>query len=247
MSSTPNETPLNLDIRDQTIKLRPPQKRKSEDEITQNIFKCTTVQETNITKSILCSFKVCSASLNIQSANKKATININTSSEDLATISSFSDAHVQLDLQVGEKNLSTEYVSSIPAPTDYVHYCLQKVYPGLLKNQEYEEINSSALKMLNQDWKNKPYLRIACGQLSAGSVFVEGNEALLVNCIELHNRKPSVDPHYERFGSQYMVHSGPSLNNLYGNLNIISKVEDKSKKLEIGTLVFNILVTSSVR
>lgn len=44
-----------------------------------------------------------------------------------------------------------------------------------------------------------------------------------------------------------MVGSCPSMNNKYNNVNIMSKVEDKSKKLLIGTLVFNGLVTSSMR
>ncbi|ORE08786.1 hypothetical protein BCV72DRAFT_322855, partial [Rhizopus microsporus var. microsporus] len=69
----------------------------------------------------------------------------------------------------------------------------------------------------------------------------------LINYIELYNCKPSLNPHYERFGSRYMVGSCPSMNNKYNNVNTMSKVEDKSKKLLIGTLVFNGLVTSSIR
>ncbi|KAI9243785.1 hypothetical protein EDC94DRAFT_487013, partial [Helicostylum pulchrum] len=78
------------------------------------------------------------------------------------------------------------------------------------------------------------YIRIACGQLLARSILVEGKEALIINCIELYNRKPSFDPHYERFGSRYMTGSGPSMTNKYTSLNVTSKVEDRSKKLLIG-------------
>lgn len=44
-----------------------------------------------------------------------------------------------------------------------------------------------------------------------------------------------------------MIGGGPSLNNRYSNVNVISKVEDISKKLVIDILVFNALVTSSIR
>ncbi|KAI9263008.1 hypothetical protein EDC94DRAFT_608046 [Helicostylum pulchrum] len=124
---------------------------------------------------------------------------------------------------------------------------IQRLYPGLLRHQEYNEVNESVMEILNQDWKRKPYIRIACGQLLAGSILVEGNEVLLINCIELYNQNLSLDPHYEKFGLMYMVGSGPSLNNKYNGINIISKVEDRSKKLLISTLVFNALVTSSLR
>lgn len=40
--------------------------------------------------------------------------------------------------------------------------------------------------VLNQDRKNKPYIRIACGKLLAGSILVNGNDALLIDCIELY-------------------------------------------------------------
>ncbi|KAI7900882.1 uncharacterized protein BX663DRAFT_438374, partial [Cokeromyces recurvatus] len=130
---------------------------------------------------------------------------------------------------------------------DFVHCCLQRTYPGILKHEKYEEINESAFSILNQDWKRKPYIRIACGQLLAGSILVEENQALLINCIELYNRKPSVDLHYERFGSRFSISSIPSKNNKYNGINIISKAEDKSRKLLIGTFVFNGLVTSSIR
>lgn len=100
---------------------------------------------------------------------------------------------------------------------------------------------------MNQDWKRKPYIRTVCGQLLAGSIIVEENQALLINCIELYNRKPSVDLHYERFGSRFNISSIPSKNNIYNGINIISKAEDKSRKLLIGTFVFNGLVASSVR
>lgn len=90
-------------------------------------------------------------------------------------------------------------------------------------------------------------MRIAAGNLLAGAILVDKGQALLINCVELYNRKPSINPHHERFGSRFMVSSLPTLSHRYKRISVISKVEDQSKKLIIGTLlVFNALVTSSI-
>jgi hypothetical protein len=67
---------------------------------------------------------------------------------------------------------------------------------------------------------------------------VEDGQALLINCVELYNRTSTIDPHHERFGARFMIGTTPSLKNLY---------KDNSKKLIIGTHVFNALITSSIR
>lgn len=223
------------------------EKRKYQDDINQSIFQRKTTKDFAVAKSIVSTFNVRIASINVKADKRNASISINTLLQDLETLASFSQVPVTLDIEISEKTSGAENTPISSVGGDYVHLCLQKSFPGLLKYQAYEEVSESALGILNQDWKNKAYVRIACGQLLAGSILVEGSEALLINCIELYNRKPSFDPHYERSGSRYMISNGPSMDNKYSNLNIISKVEDRSKKLLIGTLVFNGLVTPSIR
>lgn len=82
----------------------------------------------------------------------------------------------------------------------------------------------------------------ASGQLLAGVMLVDGRQTLLVNCIELCNRKPSIDAHYERFGAKFMNDSTPSFTNKYYGVKTVSKINDRSRKFT----VFNALVTPSL-
>lgn len=112
---------MNLDIPDKTVKLNSTKKRKTEDEISRSIFQCTTEQESSVTKSILSPFNVRSASLKIQSNKKKAIANINTSSQDLQTLLSFSNVPVTLDIEVGDKTPSIETKTNLSMGDDFVH------------------------------------------------------------------------------------------------------------------------------
>ncbi|KAL0076395.1 hypothetical protein J3Q64DRAFT_1825625 [Phycomyces blakesleeanus] len=132
---------------------------------------------------------------------KNPIVNINASLQDLVTTSSSS-------IREG-----------------YVTWRLQRLYPGLLRHTEYGEINEPSLNIMNQDWKNKYYIRIACGQLLTGSIPVKGNEAFLINCIQLSNCKLALDPHYKCFGSRYIVVSCPSMNNKYNSINMLLKAD----------------------
>ncbi|KAI9253705.1 hypothetical protein EDC94DRAFT_651242 [Helicostylum pulchrum] len=65
--------------------------------------------------------------------------------------------------------------------------------------------------------------------------------------LDLYNRKTSVDFHHERFGSEFMQSSMPNVNNRYKKVKIVNKYEEKSRKLIIGTLVFNALIILSLQ
>lgn len=56
-----------------------------------------------------------------------------------------------------------------------------------------------------------------------------------------------MDFHHERFGSEFMQSSMPNVNNRYKKVNIVNKYEEKSRKLIIGTLVFNALIILSLQ
>ncbi|KAL9550810.1 hypothetical protein MBANPS3_004554 [Mucor bainieri] len=162
-------------------------------------------------------------------------------------------AALEDDLKLLQIDVGAEQSSSPTSPLHnvssdhFVHSCLEQSYPQLLKYQHYQEVDDLALDILNTDWSRGDYIRIAAGNLLAGAVLVDDTQALLINCIELYNRKPSIDPHHERFGSPFMVSSLPTLSHRYQKISVVNKVEDKSKKLIIGTLVFNVLITSSIR
>ncbi|KAI8081064.1 hypothetical protein BDF21DRAFT_339074, partial [Thamnidium elegans] len=129
-----------------------------------------------------------------------------------------------------------------------LHHCLSNSeYKSLLNYEDYQEITANTISVLNMDWKIDQYYRIVCGFLLSGTIFVEGREILLINCIELYNRKPSIDLHFEKFGATFNKSSVPTLNNRYKKVNVIKRSEDESEKLIIDTLVFNGPVTSSLR
>jgi hypothetical protein len=244
------EPPINVNIPEQTIDNSPRsiKKRKTQDSINQSIFQFTTPQEAAITKSLLSSFNTRSASLCLKTSKSSAYVNINLSKDDLNTLSAFSEIPITLELEVGDEKIEKVVEKPLFFSEDYLYHCLESSkYSGLLRHQGYEKINDSLLKVLNQDWKNKSHYRIASGQLLAGAILVDGRQILLINCIELYNRKPSMDAHYERFGTKFMDDSTPDFTNKYEGINVVSKIEDRSRKLIIGTMVFNALVTSSLR
>jgi hypothetical protein len=83
------------------------------------------------------------------------------------------------------------------------------------------------------------------GQLLSSAILGERYQILLINGVELYCKDATADPYHERFGSKFMIASNPTLFNRYEyKVNIISKIEDQSSKLIIGTNVFNALVIS---
>lgn len=245
----PNATPLNLQVPKIKVEesLQPQKRRKRKETINNSIFQFKTQEEAQIATNLLDTFKVRSATLEIMTNESSVFVAVVSSQKDLNTLSSLYGTTVKFEVEASTvAQDSKDDVNFIG--DEYMHHCLEgSCYSGLLKYGEYEEIDDSVLSVLNQDWKNKPFYRIACGQLLAGSIFVEGKEILLINCVELYNRKPTIDAHHERFSSSFMISSLPIVRNKYRKINATMKIEEKSRKLVIGTLVFNALVTSSIR
>lgn len=80
-------------------------KRKCEDDITQSVFQCRTVQEFAVAKAVVNNFNVKSVNVHVKAAKKNASISINTSLQDLEILPSFSQIPVTLDIEAGEKPL----------------------------------------------------------------------------------------------------------------------------------------------
>lgn len=111
-------------------------------------------------------------------------------------------------------------------------------------------MNDDILEFLNMDWKDNDCYSVAIGHVLAGCILVEQRQVLLVNGCEIYNRKPrkpNVDAHHERLGSKFMQTSMPNKGNKYKRRNVIVKLEDNSRKLIIGSLVFNAIIISSLR
>ncbi|KAI9273365.1 hypothetical protein EDC94DRAFT_580329 [Helicostylum pulchrum] len=70
--------------------------------------------------------------------------------------------------------------------------------------------------------------------LLSSAIFVEDRQILLVNCIELYYRKPSIDLHFEKFGATFNKSSIPALTSRYKKVNLIKRLEDKSEELTVG-------------
>lgn len=83
-------------------------------------------------------------------------------------------------------------------------------------------------------------------QLLAGSILVTNSQAILVNCLEVYFRVPSLDVHAEKEAT-YIESSLPTTSSQYDSINIVKLKNNNSIKLIIGTEISNFLVTSSIR
>ncbi|KAF7727540.1 hypothetical protein EC973_007413 [Apophysomyces ossiformis] len=115
-----------------------------------------------------------------------------------------------------------------------------------LKSEKYVELTTHVVDLLNEDWLLYPQLRYVTSSIFAGAIMIEGNTALLINCVEPYGRLKAVDAHYER-RLQKDTSSFPEKAGKYGWLKIVSSSEEGGQKLKIGTRTCNLLVTSSVR
>ncbi|KAG2236663.1 hypothetical protein INT48_000660 [Thamnidium elegans] len=80
-----------------------------------------------------------------------------------------------------------------------------------LMSDSYAEIIKTQVKILNEDWNFGFHLRAVCIQLLAGALWVEKNEVMLSNCIELYSRINRLDAHSEKF---YVEDSVPIIGNV---------------------------------
>ncbi|KAG1445982.1 hypothetical protein G6F56_009725 [Rhizopus delemar] len=117
-----------------------------------------------------------------------------------------------------------------------------------LSTAKYVELTKDLVKNINRDWTVFPQLRFATSKLFAGAILMDQASALLINAVEPYGRLKATDAHYEhRLSVSHDQSSFPTEETEYGWIKFVSVIEDNVRKLKIGTLVSNLLVTSSVR
>lgn len=119
-------------------------------------------------------------------------------------------------------------------------------YNRQLSVDSFLQLNKSHIDILNTSWERRPYMKLVSAQLLAGSLIVTDTKAILVNCIEIYSRLPSLEAHTEKDIAN-MTNSVPTVFSQYPDLSIVKLENDSSAKLVIGTNMSNFLVTSSVR
>ncbi|KAL0082073.1 hypothetical protein F4703DRAFT_1719970, partial [Phycomyces blakesleeanus] len=113
---------------------------------------------------------------------------------------------------------------------------------------DYTEMDENIATILNIDWTRRLWMRVVCARVIEGLILV--NPCLLVNCAKVYNKYPTLDAHNE----QTKVKSYQSLNTTlshpatrYPNVELFIVEEDNGLKLELGTKIINVLLTSSTR
>jgi hypothetical protein len=170
-------------------------------------------------------FNTSSTVLEIKSEENASIVSIISSKDVFSTLSFYNKQTVELEIEPPQ--VTSNHVNNFLGSSRFAWF---------IKNQEYTEIDESCLEILNHDWSLRPYYRVASGQLLSSTILVERGQILLINGVELYCRDATAGPHHERFGSKFMIVSNPTLFNRYEyKVNIISKIEDQSSKLIIGT------------
>ncbi|KAI9480412.1 MAG: hypothetical protein EXX96DRAFT_463859, partial [Benjaminiella poitrasii] len=88
-------------------------------------------------------------------------------------------------------------------------------------------------------------LRFAISKLFAGAILMDQALTLFINTVEPYGRLKATDSHYECRLSENRDQS--SFPTEYRWNRAVSVTEDNVRKLKIGTLVSNLLITSSMR
>ncbi|KAI9595880.1 hypothetical protein BDF19DRAFT_413340 [Syncephalis fuscata] len=133
--------------------------------------------------------------------------------------------------------------------SDLSHLIQHGPYNNCISINDFSELDAKLCYHLNKDWRFKKSMMYFCSQVLAGAILMEGTTAILVNCLEVYGRTPSVDAHHERFltGKSSRMTSHPPNDSLYPGVHATIQYEDNSRRLVIGTNAMNALVTSSIR
>ncbi|KAL9536830.1 hypothetical protein MBANPS3_012331 [Mucor bainieri] len=134
------------------------------------------------------------------------------------------------------------HVVSLQASTIGSNYIHQQ-YQSVLSHDSFAKAKSDAISILNTCWRNLPHMAQVQGTLLSGAILVDGEQALLLNCVEAYGRLASIDAYHEHHSGSPENHSLPLPNTLYNN--IVCKLLDD--KLVIGTKASSILATSNLR
>ncbi|OAD76811.1 hypothetical protein PHYBLDRAFT_62992 [Phycomyces blakesleeanus NRRL 1555(-)] len=105
---------------------------------------------------------------------------------------------------------------------------------------DYTEMDENIATILNIDWTRRLWMRVVCARVIEGLILVN----------PLYNKYPTLDAHNE----QTKAKSYQSLNTTlshpatrYPNVELFIVEEDNGLKLELGTKIINVLLTSSTR
>ncbi|KAF1801116.1 hypothetical protein FB192DRAFT_1328788 [Mucor lusitanicus] len=112
------------------------------------------------------------------------------------------------------------------------------------------EMNEDIATILNIDRTRRPWMRVVCARATEGLILVNKSEGLLVNCAEVYSRYPTLDAHHEQTKikrNQSLNTTLPQPTTKYPNVELFSVKNDNCYKLELGTKIMNVLITSSIR
>lgn len=224
----------------------PRKRNKIESETLETIFHYNCQREKKAVDSFVESSELKAFSLNLSDgSNNDVEIVALSSQEKINNVLSISE-HNNIDasscIRIIENELEKVYEKKLD------DYLFQRIYNnkyrGILKYDNFQEIDEELLNLLNTDWGYKNSIRLAYYQMLSGCILVEGKQILLVNCNELHGRLPTLDRHRERFSASSSL---PNVKDKYERIKVNNITADNSSKLVIGIFTFNILITSSLR
>lgn len=122
------------------------------------------------------------------------------------------------------------------------HFISTSTFYKHISSHEYMELSKPITESINKDWQH----RYTVSQLLAGAIMIEQPSVILINCVEPYSRLKSTDTHYEwRIATAMHLSSYPEKESKYVWITVIQAQEDNTTKPKVGTITFNLLVTSS--
>ncbi|KAI8136955.1 hypothetical protein BJV82DRAFT_526121, partial [Fennellomyces sp. T-0311] len=174
-------------------------------------------------------------------------------------IARLTDAHKNIHSILPKKQPLAEEpnalcVKCVPkVPNALENIFLSSPYSTLLEQREYVPLTEDICAQMNIDWSLRPQAKYFTAAVLAGCTLYNTNsgQALMVNTIEVYGRTKSVDPHCEAFGKLKNTIRDtslpPPIPTFHSNVWPTAIHSRDGKKLVVGTLVSNGLVTSSMR
>jgi hypothetical protein len=170
-------TPLEVHVREPSDMQSPKcvKKRRTSNEIHQSIFNYSSKAESAIGNNMLKTFDCSSSTIKITDSKRVSKVTIVSSKKDFNIPSSYNVEPVKIEMEPAleeeEQTEKEQYLSE-----NYVNHFLQgSRFAWLIKQNGDDEINQQCLSILNFDWTNKPWYRIACGQLLSDAILVRAS------------------------------------------------------------------------
>lgn len=245
-SSHPLTTPL---VPIENTVQQPRKRRKTSNEVVSHLLGEES-SSTNVVSAVLKASKFVSSYINVCSEDENDDVYFVSSPKELHKLNKYDNKDVKIKYGTSiTDETPNEIASTRMLPDDYLHQFLynSQPYSFLLKLDQYTELSKTERSLLNKDWLFGDEVRLACAQLLAGAILVDGEQILFLNTVEVYARSSSLDTHHERLDPVASFSSVPTPLNKYQNMAVLGYENDNSKKLIIGTYSFNALVTSSIR